>query len=356
MSDMKPYFIPVCLMILIAGNSCKKDESENIPVAEKKWIVTTVAGDGTPSFADGPVMSAKFHFPEDVVVARDGTIYVTDGDNSRIRKIAGGQVSTFAGGSFGIENGNGPSAEFKYPFSVTLDANGNMYTSDIRDSRIRKLNSSADAFFYGGTDERGFADGNADTARFGEETSVAVDDEGNVYVVDSQNNRVRKISVSGTVSTIAGSDAAGFRDGKGQAAQFNFPDGIAIDKQGNLYVSDGANYCIRKINSSGEVSVFAGHGGLFGVADGDAGAARFDFPTDMVIDKDGNLYVLDISRVRKISPSGIVSTIAGSTDGFADGDGATAKFFTPDGLGIDSEGNIYVADTNNNRIRKISSQ
>jgi sugar lactone lactonase YvrE len=344
------------LVFLITGagmSGCKKDMVPNKPQVEKRWMVTTIAGDGVASFANGLAANAEFHFPDDVAVASDGALFVTDGDNRRIRKISGGQVTPFAGGDFGFANGVGSSAQFKFPTSLTIDRQGNIFSADARDPRIRKITSAANVTTYAGAEEEGFADGTADSARFRGENRIATDEEGNVFIADAQNNRIRKISVSGIVTTLAGSDTAGFKDGKGKTAQFNFPCGIAVDKLGNVFVSDGSNFCIRKITPEGWVTTIAGkkqQGNLDGVSD----VALFEFPTDMVVDGQDNVYVLDLSRIRKISPQGTVSTIAGSIDGFQDGEGASAKFFTPDGLGIDAQGNIYVADTNNNRIRKIS--
>jgi sugar lactone lactonase YvrE len=350
-SKINPFLVG--FIILAIGTSCKKDISEEKMPSEKKWIVTTIAGDGVASFTNGPAASANFHFPDDVAVTADGIMYVTDLQNHCIRKIADGQVSTFAGGGFGIVNGNGLAAKFKFPQGISLDADGNVYTTDVVDSRIRKINPLADVSVYAGDAEQGFADGDADTARFGDEAGIVADAGGNIYIADAQNNRIRKISISGKVTTIAGGDTAGFRDGPGLTARFNFPRGIAIDPQGNLFVADGANYRIRKITPEGIVSTVAG-GDRGGSTDGDAGSALFEFPNDIVTDGAGNLYILDMSRIRKISSEGIVSSIAGSTDGFMDGEGVSAKFYTPDGIGIDKKGNIYVADTNNNRIRKIS--
>ena len=351
------HFTMIGFLILVSGISCKKyDQTYSYPPpapTNEKWIVTTVAGDGTPEFADGSAASAKFHFPNDVLVTNDGTIYVSDGDNSRIRKISGGQVSTFAGSDFGIKNGSGSLAEFEFPTSLAIDGNGNIYVSDVRDPRIRKSNLLADISTYAGIATEGFQDGNADAAKFGEEKNIVSDTEGNLYVADAQNNSIRKISVSGNVTTIAGTATSGFQNGSGGAAKFNFPDGIAIDAQGNLFISDGSNFRIRKITPQGEVSTFAGTG-TQGWTDGTVDKAQFQYPGDMVADKQGNLYVIDLSRIRKITPQGVVTTIAGSEDGYADGEGASAKFYTPFGIGIDSQGNIYVADTNNNRIRKIS--
>lgn len=344
---MKTKFIGFALVILTAGISCKKNKQENKPpLAEKKWMVTTIAGDGTAAFENGAALSAKFRTPQDVVVAADGTIYVTDADNHRIRKIKDGQVSTFAGSDSGFVNSNGTSAKFGYPYSITLDANQNFYISDYDDSRIRKISSGGDVSTY----DVGFPEW---PPFFIAIQGMVTDAQGNIYVADTYNQRIRKISASRQVSTIAGNDSAGFRNGNGEAAKFNHPSGIVMDKQGNLYVPDPYNFRIRKITPGGEVSTFAGSG-EFGYKDGDAGTARFRFPVDIVIDSEDNLYIADDYFIRKITPQGIVSTIAGSTRGFKDGDGASAQFSVPSGLGIDAEGNIYVADTFNNRIRKIS--
>jgi sugar lactone lactonase YvrE len=185
------------------------------------------------------------------------------------------------------------------------------------------------------------------------EGGIVADPEGNIYVSDYNNQRIRKIRVPGQVTTVAGNGTIGFKNGIRETAQFNFPGGIAIDKQGNLYVADGLNSRIRKITPGGQVSTFAGSG-ISGQADGDAAVAQFIYINDIVIDNKGNLYVTDDNRIRKISPQGVVSTIAGSIAGYADGDGLSAQFNEPTGLGIDAQGNIYVADTSNNRIRKIS--
>jgi sugar lactone lactonase YvrE len=356
---MKPYFITFVLVIIAAGISCKKDKQEDKPPIkpspDKKWVVTTLAGEGTKDFLDGPALSAKFKVPFDVAVAADGTIYVADAGNHRIRKIQAGQVSTFAGnGTNGIVNGNGSLAQFKYPYHIALDANGNIYTLDVSDWRIRKISPAANVSTYAGTATAGFADGPVGTAQFrASEGAIVAEEHGNIYVADFSNQRIRKISISGQVTTIAGTGVSGFNDGNGETAQFNYPSGIAIDKQGNLYVGDGLNLRIRKITPNGQVSTFAGSG-ISGDVDGDAGVAQFTYINDMVIDGQGNLYAADNNRIRKISPQGVVSTIAGSIAGYADGDGASAKFNDPAGLGIDAQGNIYVADVANSRIRKIS--
>lgn len=354
---MKKGFI---LIILTACGGCKKDgQASNLPVqppAEKKWVVITVAGDGTAALANGPAAAARFHFPEDVVVTPGGSLYVTDVVNTLVRKIAAGQVSSFAGNGPGIVNGNGAAAKFNSPYSITADAAGNLYISDENDPRIRKITPSADVTTYAGSATEGFADGDADTSKFYPGNSIVADPQGNVYVADARNNRIRKISVSGKVSTIAGSGTGGFKEGDAASAQFGSPGAIALDKNGNLYIADRRNHRIREITTGGDVFTTAGSG-TKGDKDGTASEAQFsDDMHDLVVDAEGNIYLEDENRLRKITPQGIVSTIAGSTAGFADGDGLFAKFSYLAGMSIDTQGNLYVADLNNNRIRKISFQ
>jgi sugar lactone lactonase YvrE len=345
--------------MMAAGSfSCKKNrQGGSPPPTDKKAVVSTIAGDGSDAFENGPVMSAKFHSPVDVAVAPDGTIYVADYNDHRIRKIAGGQVSTLAGNdSFGIVNGNGGMARFKYPYRIAVDPNGNCYVLDQVDPRIRKITAIAEVSTYAGSMQPGFLDAAALTAQFQVNAEgIASDGVGNIYIGDTFNERIRAISLAGQVSTAAGDGSEGFKNGPRTTAQFRFPGGIACDRQGNIYVADAGNLCIRKITADGMVSTLAGSG-LRGTADGDGSVAQFDMISDVVADSQGDLYVIDGNRIRKVTPQGAVSTIAGSTAGYADGDGATAKFKDPGGLGIDAQDNIYVADINNNRIRKISFQ
>jgi sugar lactone lactonase YvrE len=323
------------------------------PSPEKKWTVTTIAGDGRPVFADGPALNASFRDPLDVAVSEDGIIYVADVLNHRIRKIAGGQVTTFAGSGFSDTTGGvGINAAFKLPDGLAIDNSGNLYTLDVTDPRIRKISPDGFVSRYAGSGIEGFADGPAEIAQFGEETSgIASDNQGNIYVSDFDNNRIRKISVTGQVTTVAGNGNDGYVDGNSDVAEFSSPTGIVADKQGNLFVADLNR--VRKITPSGIVSTFAG-GDSTGYRDGQPREALFSFIQDMIIDQDGNIYLSDGNRIRRITPQGIVSTLAGSTPGYQDGDAVSAKFFSPTGLGIDKQGNIYVADLSNHRIRKIS--
>ena len=317
-----------------------------------RTTVTTIAGDGTPGFLNGPALTAKFKSPIDVAVLPDGTIYVADGFNSSIRKIEHGLVTTFAGnGNANITDANGSDARFKIPSRLTLDVEGNLYILDAADPRIRKINPYADVSIYAGAKTFGYRDGDIDTAQFGQSFGIVIDEYGNIYLADSQNDRIRKISVTKKVTTVAGTGIQGYANGNVDTAQFYFATGIAIDRKGNLFVSDGTR--IRKITPEGIVSTFAG-GNIRGHIDGKGGTARFSQIEDIAIDEKGNIYVTDDSRIRKITPQGIASTVAGNTAGYEDGDGVSARFDGPQGLAVDKEGNIYVADFNNRRIRKIS--
>ena len=353
---MKIYFI-VFVLVLSLSSSCKKNKQENPPVDppphEKKWVVTTVAGNGLAYFADGPALMAAFRAPLDVAVGDDGTIYVADAINHRIRKISDGLVSTFAG--IGIQDttsGRATVAGFAFPSYLVFDTIGNLYTLDVEDPRVRKISSSGFVSVVAGSGVDGFADGRADTAKFGKEClGIVADESGNIYVVDWKNRRLRMISIDGHVTTIAGTGSAGFVNGSRDIAQFFDPAGLVIDKQGNLYVGDLS--LIRKVTPAGVVSTFVGKNSI-GYQDGQADVALFSGIQDMVMDDQDNIYATDGNRIRKISPDGEVSTIAGSAAGYKDGSGVSAQFNNPVGLGIDRRGNIYVADDHNNRIRKIS--
>jgi len=266
-------------------------------------------------------------------------------------------VSTFAGsGTAGFADGTGTAALFNTPSGVALDASGNVYVADRENNRIRKITPAGVVTTLAGSGTFGFADGAGATAQFRTPNGVAVDASGNVYVADVNNHRIRKITPAGVVSTFAGSGERGSANGTGTAAQFDYPRDVATDASGNVYVAD--IYCglIRKITPAGVVSTLAGSG-TSGFADGAGTAAQFNNPLGVAIDASGNVYVGDYSnhRIRKITPAGVVTTFAGSgTAGFANGTGTTAQFNNPVGITLDASGNVYVADGGNHRIRKIT--
>ena len=325
-------------------------------ITDAQVTVTTFAG-STLGFANGTGAAAQFYSPTGVATDGAGNVYVADQNNHKIRKITpAGVVSTFAGsGASGSANGTGVAAQFNFPLGVATDIAGNVYVADTSNNKIRKITPAGVVSTLAGSGNAGFADGTGVAAQFNQPRGVITDAAGNVYVGDRLNYKIRKITPAGVVSTLAGS-TSGFADGTGAAAQFNQPYGLAIDAAGNLYVADTVNQKIRKITPAGVVSTLAGS--TQGFADGTGASAQFNIPTGLAIDTTGNVYIGDTfnNKIRKITPAGVVSTLAGSTQGFADGAGATAQFFTLYGVATDVAGNVYVADMNNNKIRKITQQ
>ena len=243
---------------------------------------------------------------------------------------------------------------------VALSANGTICVADFARHTIRQI--GADGVMHdlaGRPGETGSADGVAILARFHNPADVAIDVGGNLYVADTNNHTIRKITPAGAVITLAGlAGKSGTQDGPGNSARFNFPTGAALDTSGNIYVADFANHTIRKITPAGFVSTLAGAAGKPGSADGIRDAARFKQVHDVAVDSNGQVYAADFGNhtIRKITPDGVVTTLAGlaGNPGSADGAGTTARFCAPYAVAVDNASNIYVADTSNHTIRKIT--
>ena len=320
-------------------------------------MVTTLAG-STSGFANGTGPTAQFALPANVVVDSTGMVFVADYSYNRIRKVTPAGVVTVFAGSTGSGNvdGTGAAARFANPYGLAIDSADTIYVADTSNSRIRKVTSDGVVTTLAGS-TNGSADGNGSAAQFYNPRGVAVDSTGVVYVADTINHRIRKITPAGDVTTFAGS-TGGYADGNGTAARFSSPWGMGTDASGNVYVADMNNHRIRKITPAGDVTTFAGPtsvGSSDGYVDGNGPAARFYSPRAITVDASGNVYVADTlnHRIRKITPAGDVTTVAGSTNGYADGATGTAQFASPAGIAIDSNGIFYVSDTSNNRIRKI---
>ncbi|WP_460505135.1 NHL repeat-containing protein [Hydrogenophaga soli] len=335
-------------------------------------LVTTLAGSaGKEGSADGRGSAARFNWPKGLAVDASGNVYVADSSSGTIRKInPEGMVTTLAGRAkvTGSEDGSGGAARFELPQGLAVDSRGNVYVSDS--FTIRKVTpEGAVTTLAGRAGERGNADGPGSAARFNSASGVTVDGRGNLYVADTGNNTIRKVTPDGVVTTLAGRGGhSGIKDGIGSAAEFGSPQGLVVDSSGNVYVAEylgsaaldaySTDNAIRKITPEGMVTTLAGRAGQRGSADGSSGAARFDTPVGIAVDGGGNLYVADSSThtIRKISTDGMVTTLAGRAyePGSADGLGSAARFNRPRGLAVDSNGTVYVADTGNSTIRKIT--
>jgi sugar lactone lactonase YvrE len=327
-------------------------------------VVSTLAGSAASSGSrDGLGADARFYFPAGVATDKEGNVYVAGAGNSAIRKISpAGMVSTLAGlaGSPGSADGTAANARFDWPTGVAVDRVGNVYVADRNNHTIRKIAATGVVSTLAGTaGSYGSADGVGSQARFDHPAGVAVDGVGRVYVVDEYNSTIRSIDPEGTVTTLAGAvRLSGAVDGIGADARFNGPEDVAADSSGNLYVADFLSHTIRKIDPTGRVTTMAGAAGSPGSADGVGAQARFNHPEGVATDRLGNVYVADHwnTAIRKITPSGIVTTLAGASGspGSADGIGAEARFWQPRGVAADGFGNVYVADTGNSTVRKIT--
>jgi hypothetical protein len=321
-------------------------------------VTTTIAGNGTTTFANGTGTNATFNNPIGLSLDLDGNIYVGDQVNHRIRKITpAGVVTTLAGSGTGtFADGTGASASFNNPCITAVDSSGHVYVADQSNHRIRKITPAGVVTTLAGQTSSGSANGTGAAASFFFPFGVAVDSSGTVYVADSFNNLIRKITPAGVVTTLAGTTSSSWVDGVGTNARFSGPFGISVDLAGNVYVGDGSNQRIRKITPAGVVTTLAGNGGTT-FADGTGTNATFNNPRAVPVDSAGNVYVGDITnhRIRRITPAGVVTTLAGNGGTtFADGTGTNATFNEPYGVAVDLGGSVYVADMNNKRIRKIS--
>jgi len=322
--------------------------------------VSTFAGSGTIGSVNGNGSAASFYLPYSVVLDKSGSLLVSDTATNLVRKISpAGDVTTFAGGGNNgtSQDGNGAAASFSGLSGLALDATGNAYAAEFGGNRIRKITPAADVTTLAGSGAIGSLDGHGTSATFKTPSSVATDAAGNIYVLEFIGAVVRKITPAGDVTTLAGSGTAGFADGTGTAASFGQAYGIATDAAGNIYVADSSNNRIRKITPGGVVTTLAGSGQA-GAADGAGNSASFHQPGGLAVDSDGIIYVADTgnSLLRKITPAGVVSTIAGQPGvlGAQNGIGTAATFKQPYGVTVDAAGNLYVADTFNNLIRKVT--
>ena len=351
---------PIRVAVDGSGNLYIADFLNNrIRKVDSSGVITTVAGTGTAGFSGGRATSARINNPSGVAVDGSGNLYIADTENHRVRKVnSSGGISTVAGTGTSGSSGDGGSATaalLDTPLAVAVDGSGNLYISDFFNDRIRKVDSSGEITAFAGTGTEGFSGdgGLATAAELEDPRDVAVDGSGNVYIADQWNNRIRKVDTStGIITTVAGNGTRGFAGDGGQAtaAQINRPRGVGVDGSGNLYIADSGNERIRKVDTSGIITTVAGTGTTgFSGDGGQATAAQLNRPHGVAVDGTGNLYIADNlnHRIRKVDSSGVITTVAGT--------GAAGRLDEPVRVAFDGSGNFYIADYGNHQIRKVDS-
>ncbi len=330
-------------------------------------IITTIAGNGTAGFSGDSAVAtlAEINKPFGIAVDNTGAIYFADRSNGRVRKIlTSGVIVTIAGmGSAGYNSDGipGTTAELNDPNGIAADNSGNVYIADRLNNRIRKVDAFGIITTIAGNGTSGFSGDNAaaTAAQLGGPRGVAVDTHGNVFIADQGNGRIRKVDPAGIITTVAGNGTPGYNgDGiSATAAELFNPYGVAVDTSGSIYIADVDNERIRKIDGSGTISTVAGTGAPgFGGDGGPATAAHVSEPSAVAVDRFGKIFIADNynARIREITSSGIINTIAGTGAGGYNGDGifaTAAELYNPSGVAIGSAGAVYIADNNNNRIR-----
>lgn len=358
---MKRIKIPLLFAAIAAAMlSCSKKGTVKPVTPAPVLTVSTLAGSATIGHQDGTGIAAGFNNPSSLVIGSDGVLYVGDWANNLVRKInlSTAAVTTFAGTvAQGHVDGPVASAVFNGTANIVFDRSGDLFIADEENNMIREITTTGVVTTIAGSGAMGSADGVGAAASFNHPEGMVIDASGNLYVADN-NNTIRKINLATKqVTTYAGTGVRGFNNGPVASATFSSPYGLAMDANGDIYVGDIVNNCIRKITvSTGMVSTFAGTG-TQGLANGPAASATFYFPCGVAFDSKGNLFVAELKNntIRKIATDGTVSTYAGTGQkGATNGPATTASFSQPIGLVVDESGNVYVADEYNNDIRKIS--
>ncbi len=340
-------------------------------------VVTTVTGSSGDTGADnGPVYQALYNAPRAITIAANASMLVTDSTNHMVRKIVDiasgrgspsgtpdtlpdGTVTTFAGnGVAAATDGTGSDANFNAPSGGDFDSGGNLFIADTGNHNIRKITPAGVVTTFAGTGGAGAVDDTGTAASFSSPTDIAIDSSNNLFVTDTGNHNIRKITPAGVVTTFAGTGSSGSTNATGTSASFNAPAGIGIDSSNNLYVADTANHTIRKITTGAVVTTLAGSAGNADSTNGTGAAARFSSPTDIVMAGTGDLYVTDTGNhtIRKVTTGGVVTKLAGTTGvaGDVDATGTAAKFSSPGYITVDPDDSLFVSDTGNHIIRKVT--
>jgi trimeric autotransporter adhesin len=349
---------------------CASNAAASAQAISRVPSINTIAGNGTPGYSGdgGPASSAELNSPSGLAVDGTGNLYIADPANNRIREVAAatGTISTFAGnGSTGYSGDGGPAtgAELDLPVGVAADSAGNLYIADQGNNVIRKVSTNGTITTVAGNHTEGYSgdSGQATNATLYAPSGVAVDSAGNLYIADQGNNRIRMVSTAGTITTVAGNGTAGYGGDNGAAtsATLNKPSAVAEDGGNNLYILDTGNNVVRKV-TTGTITTIVGNGTPGYTGDGGpATSATLNTPHGLGIDASGNLYIADSKNnaMRMVNTAGVVTTVAGDGTAGYSGDGGlptSATLNNPQAVVVDGQGNLYISDSTNNRIREVT--
>ena len=359
----------------MSSGCCHGDDDD---FSNIQYIITTLAGTGYGggtgtggSTGDGgAATSAQLYYPVGVSVDNSGKVYITDTNNNKIRMVnSAGIITTFAGtGTFGSggDGGAATSAQLGYPQGVSVDVSGNVYIADRSIHKIRMVTSAGIITTIAGTGIQGSSvDGGAATsAKLNNPFAVAVDISGNVYIADYWNYKIRKVTSAGIITTFAGTYTPGSSGDGGAAtsAQLNGPTWVSVDISGNVYIAESVNNKIRKVTSTGIITTIAGTGATGSGGDfGAATSAQLNNPWGVSVDISGNVYIADTdkNKIRMVTSTGFIITFAGTGTAGSAGDGGaatSAQLNGPNGISVDTSGNLYITDQVNNKIRVVAPQ
>lgn len=353
----------IALVLLAAAVPARASRGES-------FTISTVAGTGQAGFSGdgGPATKAELRNPSGVAVTADGSLYIADLKNARLRKVApDGTMTTIAGDGVNQSSGDGgpaAAAQLGSAYGVAVDRHGNVFVGDRLSHAVRKIDAQGTITRFAGTGARGDSGdgGPAIGAQLASPNDVAFDSKGNVYIADSGNHRVRVVDAAGTIKTFAGTGVRGRTGDGGPAtkAELNGPSALCFDARDALYICDFGNHCVRKVAPDGTISTLAGTGKPGWLGDGGPAAAATLFqPCGVAVDGAGRVYIADSAncKIRMIGADGTIETVAGTGKRGYAGDGGPARkalIAIPDLIDIDADGNIYVAEFRNHVIRKLT--
>ena len=368
--NFSSFLVALFLISLSAGLYAQKTALASgilsAPSITPAGTITTIAGTGSHNFSgdNGPAAVATLNSPMGLAVDKAGNVYIADLLNYRVRKVApDGTISTVAGNGSSRYSGDGGQATGAALGSladVALDSAGNLYIADRDNSVIREVTADGKISTFAGTGTRGFSGdgGKGALAQLNYPTAITFDQDGNLYIADCNNNRIRKVTPAGNISSVAGNGTPGYSGNTKPAvsAQLHHPNGVAFGNSGNLYISDSDNNVIRQVDPKGTITTYAG-GGTDSLGDyGPALVGKLYNPEGIHVDSTGNLFIADTNHglIREVTKAGIILTVAGGNDYFVDyGPAIGTSLQWPASVTLDASGNLYISDSQNHRIRRV---